>query len=64
VAGRFRTIEKSNYIGNRTRDFSACSIVPQVATVPRVPTTGRGKTTLKAVACREENVAAEKQTSG
>jgi hypothetical protein len=38
VAGRIRSIEKSNhFIGNRTRDLSACSIVPQPTTLPRVP---------------------------
>jgi hypothetical protein len=32
------SIEKSNdLIGNRTRDHSACSIVPQPTTLPRAP---------------------------
>jgi hypothetical protein len=31
VAGRVRSTEKSNDIGNRTRDLLACSIVPQPA---------------------------------
>jgi hypothetical protein len=36
AAGRIRSIEKSNeLIGNRTRDHPACSIVPQVTTLPR-----------------------------
>jgi hypothetical protein len=38
MAGRIRTIGKSNYlIGNRIRNLSSCSIVPQPATLPRVP---------------------------
>jgi hypothetical protein len=37
-AGRTRWIEKSNdLIGNRTRDLPACSIVPQLTTLPRAP---------------------------
>jgi hypothetical protein len=32
------SIEKSNDIGNRTRDLLACSIVPQATTIPRAPT--------------------------
>jgi hypothetical protein len=37
VAGRIRSIEKSNdLIGNRIRDLPACSIVPQPTTLPRV----------------------------
>jgi predicted RNA binding protein YcfA (HicA-like mRNA interferase family) len=37
-AGRIRSIEKSNYlIGNRTRDFRACTIVPQLTTLLRAP---------------------------
>jgi hypothetical protein len=36
VAGRIRSIEKSNdLIGIRTRDLPACSIVPQPVTLPR-----------------------------
>jgi hypothetical protein len=35
VAGRIRSIEKSNdLIGNRTRDLPAFSIVPQQTTLP------------------------------
>jgi hypothetical protein len=37
AAGRIRSIEKSDDIGNRTRDLSACSIVPQPTTLPRAP---------------------------
>jgi hypothetical protein len=37
TAGRTRPIEKSNDIGNRTRDLPACSIVPQPTTLPRAP---------------------------
>jgi hypothetical protein len=38
VAGSIRSIEKSNdLIGNRTRDFPTCSIVPQPTTLPRAP---------------------------
>jgi hypothetical protein len=39
AAGRIRYIEKKiNYlIGNRTRDLTACSIVPQPITLPRIP---------------------------
>jgi hypothetical protein len=37
-AGRIKSIEKSNdLIGNRTRDLPACSIVPQLTTLPRAP---------------------------
>jgi hypothetical protein len=37
-AGRIRLIEKSNdLIGNRTRYFLACSIVPQPTTLPCAP---------------------------
>jgi hypothetical protein len=37
AGGRIRSIEKYNYlIGARTRDLLACSIVPQVTTLPRV----------------------------
>jgi hypothetical protein len=36
VAGSLRSIENSSYlIGTRTRDLSACSIVPQPTTLPR-----------------------------
>jgi hypothetical protein len=36
VAGRIRSIEKSNdLIGNRTCDLPTCSIVPQQTTLPR-----------------------------
>jgi hypothetical protein len=36
VAGRIRSIEKSNdHIGNGTRDLPACSIVPQPTTLQR-----------------------------
>jgi hypothetical protein len=42
VAGRIRSIEKSgDLIGNRTRDFPVCSIVPQPTTLPRVPVRGK-----------------------
>jgi hypothetical protein len=37
AAGRIRSIEKSNDIGNRTRDLPACSIVPQPTALPRAP---------------------------
>jgi hypothetical protein len=38
VAGRIGSIEKSNdLVGNRTRDFAACSIMPQPTTLPRAP---------------------------
>jgi hypothetical protein len=37
VAGRIRSIEKSNDIGNRTRDLLACSIVPQPPTLLHAP---------------------------
>jgi hypothetical protein len=37
AAGRIRSIEKSNDIGNRTRDLPACSIVPQPTMLPRAP---------------------------
>jgi hypothetical protein len=36
VAGSIRSIEKSNDIGNRTRDLQACSIVSQPTTIPHV----------------------------
>jgi hypothetical protein len=36
AAGRIKSIEKLNdLIGNRTRDFPACSIVPKPTTLPR-----------------------------
>jgi hypothetical protein len=36
--GRIKSIEKKiNHIGTQTRDFPACSIVPQPTTLPRVP---------------------------
>jgi hypothetical protein len=35
ATGRIRSIEKSNGIGNRTRDHPDCSIVPQPTTLPR-----------------------------
>jgi hypothetical protein len=38
AAGRIRLIESSNDIGNRTRDLTVCSIVPQPTTLPRAPT--------------------------
>jgi hypothetical protein len=35
AAGRIRSVEKSSdLIGNRTRDFPACSIMPQPTTLP------------------------------
>jgi hypothetical protein len=38
TAGRIGLIAKSNYLtGNRTRDLSACSIMPQPTTLPRAP---------------------------
>jgi hypothetical protein len=38
AAGGIRSVEKSNYIiGIRSRDFPACSIVPQPTTLPRAP---------------------------
>jgi hypothetical protein len=38
AAGMIRSIEKSNdLIGNRTRVFPACSIVPQPTTLLRAP---------------------------
>jgi hypothetical protein len=37
AAGRNRSTEKSNDIGNRTRDLPACSIVRQPTTLPRAP---------------------------
>jgi hypothetical protein len=38
VAGRIRSIEKSNdLIGNRTRNLPACSRVPQPTTLPHAP---------------------------
>jgi hypothetical protein len=38
VAGRIRSIEKSNdFIGNLTRDLPACSVVLQPTTLPRAP---------------------------
>jgi hypothetical protein len=36
-AGRIRSIEKSNDIGNRNLDLPGCSIVPQPTTLPRAP---------------------------
>jgi hypothetical protein len=39
AAGRTRSIEKSNYIGNQTRDLPACSTVPQPTTLPHAPRT-------------------------
>jgi hypothetical protein len=37
-AGRIRSIEiSSDFIGNRTRDLSACSTVPQSTMLPRAP---------------------------
>jgi hypothetical protein len=33
-----RSMEKSNDIGNRTRNLPACSVVPQPTTLPRAPT--------------------------
>jgi hypothetical protein len=35
VAGRIRSIKKIHLIGTRTRDLSACSIVPQPNTLQR-----------------------------
>jgi hypothetical protein len=40
VAGRIRSIEKSNDIGNRTHDLPACGIVPQPATLCCIPCFG------------------------
>jgi hypothetical protein len=41
VAGRIRSIEKSNdIIGDRTRDLLACSIAPQTTTLPRASIIG------------------------
>jgi hypothetical protein len=38
-AERIRSIEKYNdFIGNRIREFPACSIVPQPTIQPRAPT--------------------------
>jgi hypothetical protein len=37
AAGRIRSTEKSNDIGNRNRDFPADSIMPQPTTIPRTP---------------------------
>jgi hypothetical protein len=38
MAGRIKLIEKSNnFVGNRTRDLPACSIVPQRTTLQRAP---------------------------
>jgi hypothetical protein len=37
VAGRIRSIEKSNDIANRTRDLPACSIVPQPTMLQHTP---------------------------
>jgi hypothetical protein len=43
AVGRIRSIEKSDdRIGNRTRDLPACSIVPQLTTLPRVPRVSHG----------------------
>jgi hypothetical protein len=40
VAGRIRTIEQSNdFLGNRTHDLPACSIVPQPTTLSRATPT-------------------------
>jgi hypothetical protein len=35
TAGRIRSTEKSNDIGNRTRDLPACSVMFQLITLPR-----------------------------
>jgi hypothetical protein len=36
TAGRIKSIKNSNYfIGNRTRDLAACSVVPQTTPLPR-----------------------------
>jgi hypothetical protein len=38
AARRIRSTEKSNdLVGNRTRDLSACNIVPQPTTLPGAP---------------------------
>jgi hypothetical protein len=37
VAGRFRSVEKSNDIRIQTFDLPACSTVPQPTSLPRVP---------------------------
>jgi hypothetical protein len=38
VAGRIRSIEKSNdLIGDRNHDLPSCSIVPQTITLPSAP---------------------------
>jgi hypothetical protein len=38
AAGGIRQINKSNdLIGNRTRDLPACSVVPQLTTLPSAP---------------------------
>jgi hypothetical protein len=37
VAGRIRSIEKSNNIGNQTLDLPAYSIVPHPTTLPQTP---------------------------
>jgi hypothetical protein len=43
AAGRISSIKKSSdYIGNRTRDLPACSIVPQLTTLPRTVRIQRG----------------------
>jgi hypothetical protein len=42
AAGRITSIKKSSdFIGNRTRDLPACTIVPQPTTLPCAPKRGR-----------------------
>jgi hypothetical protein len=54
VAGRIRSIEKSNdLIGIWTQDLPACSIVPQPTMLPRAP---NFLETLKYVVCRSVNL--------
>jgi hypothetical protein len=44
AVGRIRSIERSNdLIGIRTRDLPACSVVPQLTTLPLAPSLNRKK---------------------
>jgi hypothetical protein len=50
AAGGIRSFEKIHLIGTRIRDIPACSIVPQLTTLPFAPVFEIYKTNLKKVA--------------
>jgi hypothetical protein len=64
VAGRIRSIEKSNdLIGNRTRDFPACSILPRPTTLPHAVYPDGGTAGNVSVEPEENHVESQSQYS-